>query len=368
MSNGPEDSSGGRWWEIQGEVQLDEGGSRELMTDTRGRSRPERSLSAGADLADEPGHPARAFLWPIVSVVAAVGLIVSVVYVVKGKSAAPASAAPPEATARDSMHNDVGAKQDPGVTPSAVLQIPQGGPPAAGGGAQPSTGSWGVAPRSPAGNSGGPVGNSGTGVGTQGPPASVPGAPPAASGAPASTSSGGSGNTTGNTDNKLSGPSTSSTTAPYPVPTLHGPAPDAPRSHKVGPREPGRDGCKVSDDKYYSCNIPRDAPYYFAATTEPRGPIHGDYLFLCQAAGSKYSVGDRANHWWAWLWVPYLHYVLWVPVVFLTGGPNNAPEQGLPVCDPSTTASAGSEPTSTTAPPATPTSSAPKTTSGAHPS
>ncbi|MGB8200317.1 MAG: hypothetical protein WCF33_11570 [Pseudonocardiaceae bacterium] len=358
MSNGPEDS-GGRWWEIQGEVQLDEGGPRELMTDSRGRSRPERSLSAGTDLTDESGHAARAFLWPIVSAVAAVGLIVSVVYVMKDKSATPASAAPPGAAARSSVQDDPEVKQDPGIKSPVVPQVPQGGPPTAGGVAQPPVGAWSGTPRGPVGNSGGIVAP---------PPANAPGTSAAAPGSPASPPSGGSGAVTGQTGNQPSGPPTSSTAAPYSAPTLHGPAPDAPRSHKVGPREPGTDGCKVSNDKYYSCNIPRDAPYYFAATTEPRGPIHGDYLFLCQVAGSKYSVGDRANHWWAWLWVPYIHYVIWVPVVFLTGGSNNAPEQGLPVCDPSTTASAGSETTSTTAPPTMSASSAPTTTSGARPS
>jgi hypothetical protein len=67
--------SRGRWWEIQ----PDEGGPRELVTDSRGRSRPERSLSAGADLADEPRHRAHVFLWPVVSAAAAVVLIVSVI-------------------------------------------------------------------------------------------------------------------------------------------------------------------------------------------------------------------------------------------------------------------------------------------------
>lgn len=195
MSNRPEGSSSGRWWEIQGEVHLDEGGPRELMTDSRGRSRPERSLSAGADLADEPGHPARAFLWPIVSVVAAVGLIVSVVYVVKGKSAAPASATPPGTTVRGNVQDDARVKQDPGVTPPVVLQVPQGGPPAAGGVAPPPIGVWGGTPR-------GPASNSGTLVAV--PPANVPGASAAAPGSPASPSGSSSGAVTGPTGNQPS--------------------------------------------------------------------------------------------------------------------------------------------------------------------
>jgi hypothetical protein len=54
-------------------------------------SRPE--LSVDADFADEPRHPSRAFLWPVVSVVAAIGLILSLIYVVAtGKSPHPDNA------------------------------------------------------------------------------------------------------------------------------------------------------------------------------------------------------------------------------------------------------------------------------------
>ncbi len=344
MSDNPKDSSG-RWWEIRGEGQADEDGHRELMTDSRGRSRPERSLSAGADLAEEPHHPSRAFLWPIVSVVAAVGLILSVIYGVSRDKATPTgSTKPPEATARGSAPDDVGVKQDSGVTPAVPPQAPLGNLPAIGGGAPPPIAGWD-----------GSLRTSGAPAGTPGAPAGIPGAPAAAPGSPASTSSGSPGSAAGSTGNQPSGTPTSSTAAPYPAPTLEGPAPAAPRSsHQVGPPEPGRGGCKLADSKYYSCTIPHDAPYYLAGTTERRGPVHGEYPFLCQSAGSEYSVGDRANHWWAWLWVPYIHVVIWVPVVFLTGGPDNAPEPGLPVCD--------RQPTSTTTPPATSTSSAPTTT------
>lgn len=350
MSNRPEDSRG-RWWEIQGEVQLDEGGPRELMTDSRGRSRPERSLSVGVDLADEPGHPARAFLWPIVSAVAAVGLIVSVVYVVKDKSAAPASAAPPEATAPGRVHDEAGVKQDPSGVKPVEPRVPLGGPSAAGGFVQPLTGSWGGPPR-------GPVGNSGA-------PANIPSAPATAPGSPGSTSSGSSGAATGEAGNQPSGPPPSSVAAApqYPPVKLDGTAPAAPRSRQARTREPETGSCKIFDSNYYSCNIAHDAPVYLPETRKPTSSVRpGDYPFLCQSAGSKYSVGDRTNHWWAWLSVPFTHFAFWVPVVFLTGGPDNTPEPGLPVCDSSATASAGGEPASTTAPVPTSTSSAPTTT------
>jgi hypothetical protein len=327
MSNGPEDSRG-RWWEIQGEVQLDEGGPRELMTDSQGRSRPERSLSAGADLVDEPGHPARAFLWPIVSAVAAVGLIVSVVYVVKNKSAAPTSAAPPGATARSSVQDDAGVKQDPGVKP-AVPSASWGSPPAAGVIVQqPIVGGGGV-PRGPAGNSAGPVVAPGA-------PANVPSAPAAAPASPASPPNGGSGAATGQTGNQSSGPPTSSTAtdAQDPSVTLEHPTPAAPGLRQDGKPELGTGGCESRSTRTYVCNIAHDAPIYRAETTKRAARVPaGTYEFLCQADGPKYSVENRANHWWAWVRVPVVGLWMWVPVVFLEGSPNNAPEPGLPICD-----------------------------------
>ncbi|MGH3711368.1 MAG: hypothetical protein ACRDRQ_25430 [Pseudonocardiaceae bacterium] len=364
MSNRPEDSSSGRWWEIQGEVQLDEGGHRELMTDSRGRSRPERSLSVGADPADEPGHPARAFLWPIVSAVAAVGLIVSVVYVVKDKSAAPASAVPPGATARSTVQDDAGVKQDSGVKPSAVLQVPQEGPPAADGGAHPPIGAWSGTPRGQAGNSGGLVA-------TPGAPANVPSTPAAAPGNLASPPVGGSGAVTGQTGNQPSGPPTSGPPAALQDPSviLEKPTPAAPGLRQDGKPTLGTGGCEQRTTVTYFCNIAHDAPLYKAETTKSSGDVPaGPYVFLCQSAGPKYSVGNRGNSWWAWVRVPVGSW-RWVPVVFLEGAPDNGPEPGLPVCDsesPSTAvpspASVGGEPSATTAPPVTSASREPAST------
>ncbi len=360
MSNRPEDSRG-RWWEIQGEVQLDEGGPRELMTDSRGRSRPERSLSVGADLAEESGHPARAFLWPIVSAVAAVGLIVSVVYAVKNKSAAPASAAPPGATARGAVQDDPGVKQDAGVTPSAMPQAPQEGPPATGGVAQPPIGASGGTPRGPAGNSGGLVAP---------PPANVPGAPAAAPGSPASPPGGGAGAATGQTGSQPSGTPTSGTAPQDPSVTLEKPTPAAPGLRQDGKPELGTGGCEPRPTRTYVCNIAHDAPLYKAETTKSSSDVPaGPYVFLCQSAGPKYSVGNRLNSWWAWVRVPVVGLWMWVPVVFLEGAPDKGPEPGLPVCDsksPSTAApspaSAGSGPSATTGSPATSASSEPTAT------
>ncbi len=83
------DDSGGRWWEILGAGQPDSDGKgyRDVVTETRGRSRPERSLSAGVELADGPRHLARAGLWLIVSVVVAAALALAAVHVLpRGES------------------------------------------------------------------------------------------------------------------------------------------------------------------------------------------------------------------------------------------------------------------------------------------
>lgn len=92
---------------------------------------------------------------------------------------------------------------------------------------------------------------------------------------------------------------------------------------------------------------PGPHPCTWPGTTNPRGPLRtGQYPFLCQSDGSKYSVGNRTNHWWAW--VGSSRAGAWVPVVFLTGGPDDAPEPGLPKCGsaPATTTTATSSPPS----------------------
>jgi len=83
--------SGRRWWEIRGGREPDEGRYGDLMTGGRGRSRPERSLSIGANPADETRHPLHGFLWPVVSVVAVGALIGGGVYGVPKLRSEPAS-------------------------------------------------------------------------------------------------------------------------------------------------------------------------------------------------------------------------------------------------------------------------------------
>lgn len=313
--------SRGRWWEIQGEGQPDETGYRELVTDSRGRSRPERSLSVGADLADEPRHRSRAFLWPVVSVVAAVGLILSVIYVSKDKPPLPPSATPAQPAVQGSAPQAPAPPSDAG-TQRSVLPDPSGNPPAADGGASTSGSRAGISQAQAAAPSG---------------PAVDPGGP-----VPALTdSSGGAGRDTGNQPTET--PTLKTDAAPQDRPfTLEegGFAPDAPGAQQARRPVPVTGGCRFSDTSgYYDCTIIRKAPRYHAGANYSNSSTTGRPLFLCQSAGSRYWVENRSNNWWAWL----QEFGGWVPVVFLEGGPDDAPQPGLPVC--------GSAPTPTTTSP-----------------
>ncbi|MGH4008792.1 MAG: serine/threonine-protein kinase [Pseudonocardiaceae bacterium] len=158
-------------------------------------------------------------------------------------------------------------------------------------------------------------------------------------------------------------PPTSNTPPPPPTPpvALEGPAPAAPRAQQGGPPVPGTGGCTAIDktsgrtkiSNYYACTVTQAAPAYLPGTTEPRGHLPARQTpFLCQSKGSKYSVGNRANDWWAWVGLGDAG--VWAPTVFLAGGPDDAPVPGLPVC--------GSTPTTTEAPPTTSTEDTPTTT------
>jgi serine/threonine protein kinase len=149
--------------------------------------------------------------------------------------------------------------------------------------------------------------------------------------------------------------STSPPTVTPPI-TLAGSAPAAPAPEQSGTPVSGADGCTEfpSNSKYYACTVTQEAPAYLPSTKKSGGALPaGQSPFLCQSHGSKYTVGNRANHWWAW--VGYQNLGVWVPTAFLAGGTHDAAEPGLPVC--------GSAPTpTTTAPPTSSTPSLPTTT------
>ncbi len=308
--------SGNRWWEIRGEGQPDdaEGNYRDLLTDSRGRNRPERSLSVGIDPADEAHHGARPFLWPTVSVVAAVALILSVSYgVSRSRATPPSSTVAAEPTAKGSTQRDVEPKPDADVKPFAPpaplanLPTADSAPPPIG---RPvADGDRAASQREPSS------------------PAAVPGDRPSDNSAGASGSA---------PYQPFGTPTPSSSPTPEPVPSvqLAGPAPTVPGRQQDGPPVSGAGGCTKSSGgghEYYACTITQTAPAYLAGTTRRGGTVRAErYPFRCQSDGSKYSVGNRASSWWAWIGTGGTG--VWIPVVFLTGGPDNGPEPGLPVC------------------------------------
>jgi serine/threonine-protein kinase len=146
-------------------------------------------------------------------------------------------------------------------------------------------------------------------------------------------------------------PPTSSTNPPPPGTqsiTLDGPVPPAPDQQQGGSPVTGTGGCTALASSYYTCTITKTAPVYLPGTSEPRSQLAATRsAFVCQSDGSKYSVGKRTNHWWAWVGVGLGsgQVGVWFPTLFLAGGHDNAAEPGLPVC--------GSAPTTTETPPTT---------------
>jgi hypothetical protein len=315
--NGPK-GPGRRWWEIRGGREPDEGRYGDLVTGGQGRSRPERSLSIGANPADESRHPLHRFLWPVVSVVAVGVLIVGGVYGVpklRAKSASettsPVAAAPGSAQ---------------GESPA-----PLGDLPGVGGGTLPTLdGAGGVAEGAGGGSDGSAEGSDGSAEGSDGNPGSQP------TGTPTSGSS---------------------TSQPVPLLEVSRPAPAAPEPQQDGPPVPGK-GCATISTGVYACVVTQDAPAYPAGASKPTARLPADrYRFLCQSDGSVYSSGNRTNHWWAWM--ENSSAGVWIPVIFLKGKGNkdDSPQPGLPVCGSKPTPTATSAPTPTSASPETPHSS-----------
>ena len=320
-SNDGSPDSGRRWWEIDGEDQPDEGGYRDLVTDNRGRSRPERSLSAGTDPVGETSHRWAPLLWPIVSVVAALALILSVIYGLsarqaKGPATATVGAAAGSRSAVPGAAPRGAPAQSGAQAPSFVPPAPLAGPLSAPNGVAPSMGLAGI----PSGPGASPTGSA------PGPSGTSDGAAPDSRHQPSGTA-----------------PDRDAPPPPAPSIALEGPAPAAPESRQAGSPAPGTGGCSKISGTYYSCTITQTAPVYLARTATPQTQLRADrYPFLCQSDGSKYSVGNRANHWWAW--VGNSNFGAWVPVVFLAGGPDDARVPGLPVCGAAASAAQPADP------------------------
>ncbi len=307
-NTGPQ-GPGRRWWEIRGGREPDEGRFGDLVTGGRGRSRPERSLSLGVDPAEESRHRLHRFLWPVVSVVAVGALIAGGGFGVSRLKSEPAS-----------------------DTTSPVEAVPG------------SEGDASSAPSDPLGEL--------SGAGAL-PPLSVGGIP-GGSGADSDGSVEDSGGSQGSqpTGTPTSGPNSS---APVPFVEVDRPAPDAPGSQQDGTPVSGS-GCTPIRTGGYGCVVTQDAPAYQPGASSPAARLSaGRHPFLCQSDGSEHSTEDRTNHWWAWAGDSSAG--AWIPVVFLQGSKDDAPQPGLPVCGDEPTSSSA---TPTSAPSGTPYSSAPK--------
>ncbi|MFB7051966.1 toll/interleukin-1 receptor domain-containing protein [Streptomyces vinaceus] len=127
-------------------------------------------------------------------------------------------------------------------------------------------------------------------------------------------------------------------TAPTPTPS----APAAPATASAGPYPPGSvpqgsGGCSPGQNGLRRCKVGKldGAPYQDSPTGKPLpGQVTGgEHPFLCQRQGSPHTYGAYHNDWWAKV-------VLreatgeggWVNAVYLSGGDNDQPVPGLPIC------------------------------------
>jgi len=300
-----------RWWEIRGGREPGEGRYSDLVTGGRGRSRPERSLSIGADPVEQSRHRWHGFLWPVVSVVAVGVLIGGGMYAVPRLTSESAAS---DTTSR--AEAEPGGAGDGSSTP----QVPLSDLP----------GASGLQPLGPGDIPGGSSGDSdGSAEGSDGDQGSEP----------------------------SEAPTSGSASAPVPFVEVDRPAPNAPESEQEGSPVSGW-GCTPLDTGGYACFVVQDAPVYRPGASSPTARLAaGRYRFLCQSEGAEYSTENRTNQWWAWAGNGSAG--VWVPVVFLQGSKDDAPQPGLPVCGDEPTSTTTSTPTPTSEPPASPQSSAP---------
>ncbi|MFK0236982.1 toll/interleukin-1 receptor domain-containing protein [Streptomyces vinaceus] len=147
-------------------------------------------------------------------------------------------------------------------------------------------------------------------------------------------------------------PAPGSSTAPSPAPAVSAatpprsaaptPTPSAPAAASAGPYPPGSvpqgsGGCSPGRNGLRLCTVgKRDgAPYQDSPTGKPLPGLvtGGEHPFLCQRQGPAHTYGVYHNDWWA-------RVVLreangeggWVSAVYLSGGDNDQPVPGLPVC------------------------------------
>lgn len=338
--------SGRRWWEIRGRRDSDEGGYGHLVTGARGRVRPERSLSVGADpVLEEPPSRWRSAAWLVGSLVVAGALVGGGVYAVpKLTSSSTSTEGGGDTVAQADSNSEQAGSGGNGSSGGDLpaLSVPQGGGGDAGGsggggGTLPPLRLGGV-PRAPAPDSGG---NGYTGGGVRSGGGFPGGAGQAQSGNGATSSGNGSGSGSSASRGSTSGlnsqdaadvqaepDSGADANNSGPAIELEGPAPAAPGRQQGGRIPEGSGGCQSN-----TCTLAQSAPVYLAGTSKPRARAPArSYTFLCQTEGSSYSVNGQSGNWWAWFGRARVG--VWVPVVYLEGASGGGePVPGLRICD-----------------------------------
>ncbi|MFD4740397.1 toll/interleukin-1 receptor domain-containing protein [Streptomyces virginiae] len=119
-------------------------------------------------------------------------------------------------------------------------------------------------------------------------------------------------------------------------------APTTPTTAAPGPYPPGSvptgsGGCSPGREDFYQCTVgKRDgAPYQDSPTGKPlAGSVtYGEHPFLCQRQGSAHTYGRYHNNWWARVVLREANMGGgWVNAVYLSGGDNDKPVPGLPIC------------------------------------
>ncbi|MFF3217032.1 hypothetical protein ACFYYB_41240 [Streptomyces sp. NPDC002886] len=164
------------------------------------------------------------------------------------------------------------------------------------------------------------------------------GAAPAAqaAGTPSGTPSGPAG---------ASAPGTSASRAAPTGPSAPAPTRTDPAATATGSADPyppgsvpnGTGGCSPGQNDLYRCTVGKrgGAPYQDSPSGKPLAGtvIQGAHPFRCQKRGPAHTYGAFHNDWWA-------RVVLreangdggWVNAVYLSGGDNDEPVPGLPVC------------------------------------
>ncbi|MFJ4788589.1 hypothetical protein [Streptomyces sp. NPDC088794] len=100
-------------------------------------------------------------------------------------------------------------------------------------------------------------------------------------------------------------------------------------------------GCVPRSGGKVNCNVWKTANTWECTTTDqtdscdgtPAGILHaGTNYFYCEIWATKYTYGSYYNHYWALTDDDSGNKLVWLPVVYISGGNNDGPIPGLPTC------------------------------------